>query len=108
MNLAIGRRFLARLTWMPPNGHSLLGQFGVRLREEATVSDIEIDLKGVEIGEVTLEFVRRYIAVLRNEETSADDCWRLLLARAKAKELLDASAYDSAVEIAQSFGGSAR
>jgi hypothetical protein len=103
-----GAAYLDATRWMPPNGHELLEQFGLRLREEATVSNIEIDLKGVEIGEVTLEFVRRYIAVLRNEETSADDCWRLLLARAKAKELLDASAYDSAVEIAQSFGGSAR
>jgi hypothetical protein len=69
----------------------------------------EAGINAGEIGEVTLEFVRRYIAVLRHEGTaSADDCWRLLLARAKAKELLDASAYDSAVEIAHSFGGSAR
>ena len=58
-----------------------------------------------EIHEVTEEFVRRYIAVLRQDGTaSADECWQVLLARARAKQLLDASSYDRAVELARSFG----
>jgi hypothetical protein len=61
-----------------------------------------------EIHAVTEEFVRRYIAVLRHERTaSADECWQLLLARARAKKLLDASAYDQAVALAHSFGAAA-
>jgi hypothetical protein len=57
-----------------------------------------------EIHAVTEEFVRRYIAVLRHEGSSADECWQLLLARARAKKLLDASSYDRAVALAHSFG----
>ena len=61
-----------------------------------------------EIHAVTEEFVRRYIAVLRQERTaSAEECWQLLLARARAKKLLDASAYDQAVALAHSFGSNA-
>ena len=68
-------------------------------------SDMSFAGKASEIHAVTEEFVRRYIAVLRHEAASADDCWNLLLARARAKKLLDASAYDRAVALAHSFGG---
>ena len=60
-----------------------------------------------EIHAVTEEFVRRYIAVLRHEAASADECLQLLLARARAKKLLDASSYDRAVALAHSFGNRA-
>ena len=64
--------------------------------------------KAGEIHAVTEEFVRRYIAVLRQEHAaSADECWQLLLARARAKKLLDASSYDRAVALAHSFGATA-
>jgi hypothetical protein len=68
------------------------------------MADISVTGKAGEIHAVTEEFVRRYIAVLRHEQASADDCWQLLLARARAKKLLDASAYDQAVALAHSFG----
>ena len=72
------------------------------------MSDTELGTNAREISEVTLEFVRRYVAVIRCEASpSADDCWRLLLARAKAKKLLDATAYDRAVALAHSFSASA-
>jgi hypothetical protein len=72
------------------------------------MSDIEAGINSGEIGEVTLEFVRGYVAVLRcGRLASTDDCLRLLLTRAKAKELLDTAAYDRAVALAHSFGASA-
>jgi hypothetical protein len=62
--------------------------------------------KAGEIHAVTEDFVRRYIAILRHEgAASADECLQLLLARARAKKLLDASSYDRAVALAHSFGG---
>jgi hypothetical protein len=67
--------------------------------------------RGANVGEiqsVTEEFVRGYVKVLRGGGlASADDCYRLLLARAKAKELLGAAAYERAVELAHSFGRAA-
>jgi hypothetical protein len=67
--------------------------------------------RGANVGEiqsVTEEFVRGYVKVLRGGGlASADECYRLLLARAKAKELLSAAAFDQAVELAHSFGGTA-
>jgi hypothetical protein len=62
-----------------------------------------MNIKGNDVGEVALEFVRRYVVILRNgQSASADDCLRLLVARAKAKKVLDSAAYDRAVELAQS------
>jgi hypothetical protein len=62
-----------------------------------------MNIKGNDVGEVALEFVRRYVVILRNgQSASADDCLRLLVARAKAKKVLDSAAYDRAVELARS------
>jgi hypothetical protein len=70
------------------------------------MADVNAGGKAGEIHAVTEEFVRRYIAVLRHEgAASADECLQLLLARARAKKLLDASSYDRAVALAHSFGG---
>jgi polyphosphate kinase 2 (PPK2 family) len=69
------------------------------------MADTSMAGKAGEIHAVTEDLVRRYIAVLRHEQPSADDCWQLLLARARAKRLLDASSYDQAVALAHSFGG---
>jgi hypothetical protein len=74
----------------------------VRLKE-GDMSEIPAGTDTGDIGEVTLEFIRRYVTVLRSgSQASADDCWRLLLARAKAKEVLGPSAYDRAVALAHS------
>ena len=70
--------------------------------------DVGLSASAGEIREVTEEFVRGYVKVLRGGGLeSADDCYRLLLARQKAKELLGAAAFDQAVELAHSFGGTA-
>jgi hypothetical protein len=62
-----------------------------------------MNIKGNDVGEVALEFVRRYVIVLRDgQSASADDCLRLLVARAKAKKVLAAAEYDRAVALAQS------
>jgi hypothetical protein len=74
----------------------------VRLRE-GDMSEIPAGTESGDIGEVALEFIRHYVTVLRSgSQASADDCWRLLLARAKAKEVLGPSAYDRAVALAHS------
>jgi hypothetical protein len=71
---------------------------------DTSISGQGLTGKAGEIQLVTEEFVRSYITVLRHERASADECWQLLLARARAKKLLDASSYDRAVALAHYFG----